>query len=136
MKFEIATPDELEKVSNYILENFPNGTVILLKGNLGAGKSTFVKNFVKIKAPQTASSSPTFSILHEYGNDIFHYDLYRIGSDEFINRGLAETVEKKGWHFIEWADEKIEKLLSSWGIEWVTISITQENEKRVFDVKT
>ena len=116
------------------MDKYPNGIIVLLKGDLGAGKSTFVQNFVKLKNPAHTASSPTFTIVHEYGDDIFHYDLYRIGSDEFISRGLAELLEKAGYHFLEWADEKIEKLLSAYGIDWITISITQDKERRIFNV--
>lgn len=135
MIFEIESPDSLGLISEYIQKKYPDGIVVLLKGDLGAGKSTFVKNFVKMRNPSATASSPTFSIVHEYDGDIFHYDLYRIGSEEFINRGLAEMLEEKGYHFLEWADEKIEKVLSSYGIDSVTISITQERNKRVFNVQ-
>lgn len=134
MRFEAETVEALDPIARFLLEHYPQGIVVLLKGNLGAGKSTFVKRFVALKNPKAQTASPTFAILHEYGEDICHYDIYRVGSGEFIARGLFETLEKPGFHFIEWADETIESLLKSYGIDYITLSITQEKEKRIFDV--
>ncbi len=135
MTFDVPTPDELDAVAKYVLEHYPDGIVVLLRGDLGAGKSTFVKHFAALCAPEAETSSPTFAVMHEYGEGICHYDIYRIGSDEFISRGLFENLENEGFHFVEWADEKIETLLKTYGIDYITIAITQEKEKRIFDVQ-
>jgi tRNA threonylcarbamoyladenosine biosynthesis protein TsaE len=136
MTFDVPTPGDLEAVARYVLERYPHGIVVLLKGELGAGKSTFVKHFAALQAPKSETASPTFSVMHEYGDTIAHYDLYRIGSGEFVARGLFENLEKAGFHFVEWADETIETLLQNCGIDYIAIRITQEKEKRVFDVQT
>jgi len=135
MIFEVPTVDALDCVARHVITQYPNGIVVLLKGDLGAGKSTFVKHFAALHAPGSETSSPTFSVMHQYG-DIAHYDIYRIGSGEFIARGLFENLEKEGFHFVEWADEAIETLLKNYGIDYITIAITQEKEKRIFDVQT
>lgn len=136
MTFGVPTPADLDTVARYVLEHYPDGIVVLLRGDLGAGKSTFVKHFAALHAPGSETASPTFSVMHEYGKDICHYDIYRVGSEEFIARGLFENLEKEGYHFVEWADERVETLLKTYGIDYITIAITQEKEKRIFDVQT
>jgi len=130
--FKIKDEKELRTISEFILQSYPDGVVVLLKGDLGVGKSALVKSFVYLKNANDSSSSPTFSIMHEYENNIFHYDLYRVGSDEFIARGIYENLQKDGFHFIEWADQKIEQLLLQMEIRYITINITMDKEKRVF----
>jgi len=136
MIFEVPTEKELDAVARYVHDHYPQGIVVLLKGNLGAGKSTFVKHFAALFAPGSETASPTFSLMHEYGEGVCHYDIYRIGSGEFIARGLVENLENPGFHFVEWADDAIESLLNTYGIDYMTIAITQEKEKRIFDVQT
>ena len=132
--FCIENEKNLDTISSYILKNYPKGIIVLLNGDLGSGKSTFVKNFVKLKTGKDLSSSPTFSIVHTYEEDIFHYDIYRISSKEFIEQGLYENFEKEGFHFIEWADDKIQNLLEKFGFKYIKIDIKVENEKRVFKI--
>ena len=92
--FQIENEKDLDIISKYVLKNYPKGIIVLLNGDLGSGKSTFVKNFVKLKTGKDLSSSPTFSIVHTYEEDIFHYDIYRISSKEFIEQGLYQNFEK------------------------------------------
>jgi tRNA threonylcarbamoyladenosine biosynthesis protein TsaE len=132
--FHNENEKNLDTISSYILKNYPKGVIVLLNGDLGSGKSTFVKNFVKLKTGKDLSSSPTFSIVHTYEENIFHYDIYRISSKEFIEQGLYENFEKEGFHFIEWADEKIQNLLEKFGFKYIKIDIKVENEKRVFKI--
>jgi len=132
--FQIENEKDLDIISKYVLKNYPKGIIVLLNGDLGSGKSTFVKNFVKLKTGKDLSSSPTFSIVHTYEENIFHYDIYRISSKEFIEQGLYENFEKEGFHFIEWADEKIQNLLEKFGFKYIKIDIKVENEKRVFKI--
>jgi tRNA threonylcarbamoyladenosine biosynthesis protein TsaE len=132
--FCIENEKNLDTISSYILKNYPKGIIVLLNGDLGSGKSTFVKNFVKLKTGKDLSSSPTFSIVHTYEEDIFHYDIYRISSKEFIEQGLYENFEKEGFHFIEWADDKIQNLLEKFGFRYINIDIKVENEKRIFKI--
>ena len=132
--FHNENEKNLDTISSYILKNYPKGVIVLLNGDLGSGKSTFVKNFVKLKTGKDLSSSPTFSIIHTYEENIFHYDIYRISSKEFIEQGLYENFEKEGFHFIEWADDKIQNLLEKFGFRYINIDIKVENEKRIFKI--
>jgi tRNA threonylcarbamoyladenosine biosynthesis protein TsaE len=82
--------------------------IIALCGDLGAGKTEFVKGFVSGSSVESAVSSPTFSILNTYDGaerPIYHFDLYRIeGKAELAELGFDEYVFGEGICLIEWAE--------------------------------
>ncbi len=104
--------------------------IILLQGPVGAGKTTLVQAFAKSMG-QTGVSSPTFSIQQVYGEDIYHYDLYNGGVDKFMELGLFEELQKKGWHFVEWGEE-LEDWLNRAGMEYLKVTIAPYGEKREY----
>ena len=83
-------------------------TVIFLKGELGSGKTTFVKEYLKYKYAFTNTSSPTFGLVNTYlinGIIIYHYDLYRITKPIELNDiGFHDNLEANTLHFIEWPE--------------------------------
>ena len=89
------------------------GTVISLRGSLGAGKTVIAKGIAKQLHIEDAIVSPTFTIIQEYDGDLklYHMDLYRIsGCDEFEMLGGEEMLYGEGVTLIEWS-EKIEDML-------------------------
>ena len=128
----IANLHSLEKVCKTIKERLPNGGVVLLKGDLASGKTTLVKAFAKFMGVVDDVSSPTFSIMQEYGDLIYHYDIYNEGVKKFLQSGLIENLEVEGYHFIEWADEKLEKIVKDFGFEYIKIEILPINESREY----
>ena len=88
--------------------------IIYLHGQVGAGKTTFVKSYLNYLDNNSEATSPTFSIVNEYianGFKIFHYDLYRINSiKELYEIELDYYFEHAGLHFIEWPDKFINEL--------------------------
>jgi tRNA threonylcarbamoyladenosine biosynthesis protein TsaE len=129
-KFKVNSIDDLKKVIDCINNSGKN--IILLSGTLGSGKTTLVKEFVKSMGISEDATSPTFSIQNIYENRIFHYDLYNKGVKEFLTLGLIEELEKEGYHFIEWGEELAE-ILENFGIEYLFIKITIDNDKRLFE---
>lgn len=103
------------------------GDVIVLSGELGAGKTKFVEGILNHFGLQNEISSPTFTIVNEYHNDqidIFHFDLYRLGDVyEFENIGGDEYFEK-GLCIFEWG-ELIEDILPD---NYIKISFDKEEE--------
>ena len=91
--------------------------IIYLYGQVGAGKTTFVKSYLNYLDNNSEVSSPTFSLVNEYMiNDfkIFHYDLYRINSiKELYEIGVDYYFEQAGLHFIEWPDKFASELPAS-----------------------
>ena len=81
--------------------------VVLLIGNLGAGKTTLAKGLVEGRGAATAEavSSPTFTLIHRYGDDVFHVDLYRLDEAREVEvLGLDELFNNGSLVVLEWAE--------------------------------
>lgn len=81
--------------------------VVLLIGNLGAGKTTLTKGIVEGLgvASADAVSSPTFTLVHQYAEDVFHIDLYRLDTEaEVETLGLGELFNEGRIVLLEWAE--------------------------------
>src|SRR6266480_4473593 len=89
-------------------EEARRGDVFALRGDLGAGKTQFVKGFVAGLGSQEDVTSPTFVLIHEYGDGrlpAYHFDFYRVESREALSRlGFDDYVFGDGVCLIEWAD--------------------------------
>jgi len=95
--------------------------VVALRGELGAGKTTFVQGFLQGLGIQDTAQSPTFTYLQIYGNQVYHFDLYRLTSEQqFISLGFEEFLHEDKIVIIEWP-ERIESLLpeNRWDITFV-----------------
>ena len=90
--------------------------IIFLSGNIGAGKTTFVKYYIKNLNPGKNAYSPTFSLINEYvlpNLKIYHYDLYRLNNyRELQEIGVDYNLDLNGIHFIEWPNNFIRELPS------------------------
>ncbi len=81
--------------------------MVLLIGNLGAGKTTLAKGIVSGlgAAKEDEISSPTFTLIHEHGGRVYHIDLYRLDRAEQVSTlGLDEIFERKAVVLIEWGE--------------------------------
>ncbi len=129
----ILAENELNILLDFLDEKLKNDKIVLLKGNLGSGKTTLVREFAKKRGVEEATS-PTFSIQQVYEGDIYHYDLYQTSFEKFLELGLFDELEKEGVHFIEWADENLENLLKMAGFKYIIIDIKTKEDKRVYKV--
>lgn len=120
--------DSLDTLLNDVLENFPSG-VIILKGDLASGKTTFVKQIVKKLGILDEVTSPTFSLQQHYGDNIFHYDIYNHGLEHFISLGMLEELDKEGLHFVEWGDSELYKILNNAGMDVMSIEIVKTSQE-------
>jgi tRNA threonylcarbamoyladenosine biosynthesis protein TsaE len=81
---------------------------IALYGDLGAGKTAFVRGFVSEIAPSARVKSPTFALVHEYTAfpaPVFHFDMYRIGSeDELYSTGFYDYLSRRSFILAEWSE--------------------------------
>lgn len=120
--------DTQELAENLESEKFP-GMVICLNGELGSGKTLFVKSFAKALGINDDITSPTFNIIKEYHDgemDLYHMDVYRV-EDDYESVGIEEYFEKNGVCIIEWADV-IKDILPEERLD-ITISIIDENTR-------
>lgn len=106
------TLEDLERIAPEILEQAKSKT-ILFSGQMGAGKTTLIKELVKTLGSHDQVSSPTFSLVNEYeGEDaaIYHFDFYRIEDEtEAYDMGFEDYLDDEHYVFIEWP-EKISNL--------------------------
>ena len=124
----IFSLDEIEQVAKKILLEKPH-KVILFHGNMGIGKTTFIKALSKALGVTDATSSPTFSIVNEYEADdnmrVYHFDMYRLKSEiEALDMGIEDYLYSGNWCFIEWA-EKIPNLIPD---DFTTINLSQTSD--------
>jgi len=131
----ITTLEELEPFAASLINTYPNIRVILLRGNLGAGKTAFTKAFCKIMGVTTEVSSPTFALVQEYQGKarIYHFDLYRIkNEDELFGIGFEEYFKEEGYKLIEWPDIAL-NLIDD---DFITINFdVLENNHRVLSIQ-
>lgn len=119
--------DTLELAQNIESEKFP-GMVICLNGDLGSGKTVFVKGFASALEIEENITSPTFTIVKEYASGempLYHMDVYRI--DENQDFGVEDYFNKEGICIIEWG-ELIESRLPEERLE-INIKIIDENTR-------
>lgn len=103
---------ELADIADLVLTNYPEHKLILLHGDLGAGKTTLVKSFLKNLGYDGMVQSPTYGIVNEYlfvheqvEQKVFHIDLYRINQvSELVEFGFEEYLMQDARVFVEWPD--------------------------------
>jgi len=109
---------EIDKISKIILDNIKHINIVLLKGDLGSGKTTLVKSILKKLGVNDEIKSPTFSIVNEYDHPsgpIYHFDLYRIEKiDELDVIGFEEYIDNCNICFIEWPEVGMEKIFGNY----------------------
>lgn len=128
--------ENLENIAIQVLSSYPKNRVFLLKGNLGAGKTTFVQGLVKVLGLGAEVSSPTYTLVQDYsekGLKVYHLDLYRAQSiSEILDMGFWEYIDQAHYIFIEWP-EMIEPLLD---LSYITLELERESQsKRILSVK-
>lgn len=100
--------DEIDIVAQKVLDLNLN-KVVLFHGNMGTGKTTFIKNLALKLGVTDATSSPTFSLVNEYqaakNQLVYHFDFYRLKNEiEALDMGVDEYLFSGHWCFIEWAE--------------------------------
>jgi len=134
MKEIIADLFELENVVSYLESNLPANTIIFLRGDLAAGKTTLTQAVAKAKGIEGEVTSPTFSLQQCYAEDLYHYDLYRLEHEEFMQLGLFEEFEKPGWHMVEWGSDELKAFLEGVGYNVVLVEIESLSDSRRYRI--
>ncbi len=125
MEIEVTKLADLQEAAIQLLEFAEEETIFLFEGEMGAGKTTFIKAICEALAVKDVVSSPTFSIVNEYqgkhGRRIFHFDFYRIEDpQEAYDLGYEEYFYSGDVCLVEWP-ERIRDLLPT---AYVQVSIT------------
>ena len=115
--FETRSEEETIELGREIARTLSQGAVVLLIGDLGAGKTTLAKGIVSGLGAATPEevSSPTFTLIHEYGSPepgsastrarVYHIDLYRLDRAEEVERlGLDEILDRGAVVLVEWGE--------------------------------
>jgi tRNA threonylcarbamoyladenosine biosynthesis protein TsaE len=107
--YRTSSAEETIALGERIARRLPSQRVVLLRGDLGAGKTTLAKGIVSglgAAAPDEVSS-PTFTLIHEYGSEgrVYHVDLYRLDElREVATLGLEELFDQEAVVLIEWGE--------------------------------
>jgi tRNA threonylcarbamoyladenosine biosynthesis protein TsaE len=127
-----GSEEETQAIARTLAATLQAGDVLLLAGDLGAGKTTFVRGVAEglgIDAGEV--SSPTFTLVHEYRGGrltLYHADLYRLDRTATEDLGLEEIGVKDGVLAIEWPDRLTHNLA---GARYVTLETVGETTRRI-----
>lgn len=139
MEFNIQSLDALQEAIPNIISQIGSNKIVLLSGEIGAGKTTLVQGICRHLGVQEKVTSPTFSLVNEYSylNQstqkeayIYHLDLYRLPNEqEAIDIGIEEYLFSGNYCFIEWPD-LIEALLPD-NVTKINIQILENSTRKV-----
>jgi tRNA threonylcarbamoyladenosine biosynthesis protein TsaE len=133
-EFRTRSEEETIELGRRIAARLKRPCLILLIGNLGAGKTTITKGIAAglEAAPIDEVSSPTYTVIHEYGHDVYHIDLYRLENPDQVRLlGLDEMFDRGAIMLIEWG-EAYRKALPH--VTPVEIRITQQEDDRLITI--
>lgn len=132
MNYVVNSIEETKKVAEEFAKTLKPGDVVLLNGDLGAGKTTFTQLVFSNLGVKEVVNSPTFAILKSYEGkfQLHHFDTYRITTEEAIEAGFDEVLnDRNSVIFIEWS-ENIKPLLPSKTIK-INIEFINENTRTI-----
>lgn len=129
--------DETAALACELARTLPKHTVLLLTGDVGTGKTAFVKGFMTEWALNAQVTSPTFTIMNEYRNNevkVLHFDLYRLRTlEEVEDIGLEDFVSGADFTFIEWPELALP--LFNFPVIQVHIESGSEENERIITIQ-
>jgi len=134
LSIDTISLQETNKAATAFIKEFKKERIFAFYGEMGAGKTTFIKAICQSLGSKDNITSPTFAIINEYdtpsSGQIYHFDFYRIKNiEEAMDIGIDDYLNSGDYCFIEWP-EKIEELLPEELIE-VTIKETSPNSRHI-----
>ncbi len=128
-------PVETESLGESFGRAARHGLVIALSGELGAGKTQFVKGLARGLGIAARVHSPTFTLVNEYTGGrlrLFHLDLYRLESrEQILSAGLEELLQPDGVAVVEWAERIYDLRFAIYDLKKVQIEILNETERKI-----
>ncbi|PYJ62831.1 MAG: tRNA (adenosine(37)-N6)-threonylcarbamoyltransferase complex ATPase subunit type 1 TsaE [Verrucomicrobia bacterium] len=127
------SPAETEAIGRRLAEDVGTGSALALTGDLGSGKTVFVKGLVVGLGSSADVTSPTFTILHEYRGGrvtVYHFDFFRLEDRQSVARlGLDDYFFGDGVSVIEWADRFLEFIPEQ--ARWILFEIKSQNQRAI-----
>jgi len=105
--FHSKSEEETENIGEWFSAQLSPGSVVAMYGELGAGKTAFVRGMARGMGLKCRVSSPTFTIVNEYEGErtLFHFDMYRLASaDELFDIGWEDYLSRGGVCAVEWSE--------------------------------
>ncbi|WP_456426819.1 tRNA (adenosine(37)-N6)-threonylcarbamoyltransferase complex ATPase subunit type 1 TsaE [Desulfurobacterium sp.] len=135
LRVYVPSAKDTHRLGKIIGKVIPEGTVVLLYGDLGCGKTCITKGIAEgLGISPEEVSSPSFIIIQEYGDKLVHVDLYRLSSVEDLEPvGIEEYLFDGRVKVIEWP-EIAEEILEGCPFEKLKIECHQENSGRIFTI--
>ena len=128
--FVSSSREDTIKAAENLAEKFVGGEVVLLSGELGAGKTVFVKGLAEGLGIDEEITSPTYAYMNDYGGVLYHYDCYRLTSGAQAEAlGLTDYFYADGICVIEWSENIAEVLPKH--CKKVTIRKLSETEREI-----
>lgn len=134
--YKTHSEEETIALGRRFAAEWPPQALVLLIGNLGAGKTTLTKGIVEGRGVPDPVTSPTFTLIHEYGHPprVFHIDLYRLDeAHEVAALGLDDLLDRPALTLIEWG----ERFPELWPADRLEVRLTRlPDESREIEVTT
>ncbi|HTB86093.1 MAG TPA: tRNA (adenosine(37)-N6)-threonylcarbamoyltransferase complex ATPase subunit type 1 TsaE [Candidatus Sulfotelmatobacter sp.] len=134
-QFISHSPAETEALGEKFGRAALRGRVIALSGDLGAGKTQFVKGLARGLGIPARVHSPTFTLVNEYAGGrlkLFHLDLYRLETrEQILSAGIEEFLSPDGVSVVEWAERIYDLRFTIYDLKKVRIEITGDSERKI-----
>lgn len=122
------SPEETLKIACDYAKTLVKNDVVILDGEMGAGKTVFAKGVAKGLGIKDNVVSPTYAYMNDYNGVLYHYDCYRLTSGrQAVNLGLVDYFDAGGVCLIEWASNIAEVLPEN----YKTVQIRVDGDKRI-----
>lgn len=114
MQYISNSVEETERLGAKLAESLPAGSIVAFTGDLGAGKTAFVRGMARGLGIEERVTSPTFTIVNEYNEGrkpLFHFDLYRLyDADELFDIGWEDYLTRGGICAVEWSERAVDAM--------------------------
>jgi tRNA threonylcarbamoyladenosine biosynthesis protein TsaE len=135
LTYNVSDESQLNDIAIELLNKF-DSKLYLFYGEMGVGKTSFIKKFCDNLGVKDVVSSPTFSIINQYKSnseiDVFHFDFYRTSNkDEIFDIGYEEYIYSPSYCFVEWSERLVDLLPSN----YIKIEMFLIDDRRTIKVK-
>ena len=138
-KFVTHSESETMALAEALCRKIHGGSIVLFSGEMGAGKTAFVRGALHAYNNNAFVSSPTFALVNDYGGEphIYHFDMYRVrNADDLYSTGFFDYMREDSILFIEWSENIRSDIEDAFGGDIVSIDIqkTENENERILAV--